>query len=97
MYGYLLTPWIFFSVLWWRWYTGYPIEEEEEEEPDRPKKRSKLNPTGEDCHLEADGSVTSDEDKIIRAQRIFRHEYYKPYGKWYQRRVQAHGDCVSRD
>lgn len=41
----------------------------------------KLNPVGEDVYLEPDGTITRDEDKIIRAQRIFLHEYYKDGGK----------------
>lgn len=41
----------------------------------------KPNPTGEDVYLAADGvTVTRDEDKIIKAQRIFKHHHYKPEG-----------------
>lgn len=45
-------------------------------------KRLKLNPIGEDIYLNPDGSISRDEDKIIRAQQIFKHNYYKPDGKW---------------
>ena len=40
------------------------------------------NPIGEDVYLESDGvTVTRDEDKIIKVQRIFKNNYYKPGGK----------------
>lgn len=40
------------------------------------------NPIGEDVHLGSDGvTVTRDEDKIIKAQRIFKHFHYKPGGR----------------
>jgi hypothetical protein len=42
----------------------------------------KPNPIGEDVYLNPDGTITKDEDKIIAAQRIFKHNYYKPDGKW---------------
>lgn len=45
-------------------------------------KRAKLNPVGDDIYLNPDGTITRDEDKIIRAQQIFKHNYYKPDGKW---------------
>lgn len=45
-------------------------------------KRLKLNPVGEDIYLNPDGSISRDEDKIIRVQQIFKHNYYKPDGKW---------------
>jgi len=45
-------------------------------------KYQKPNPIGEDMYLGVDGvTITRDEDKIIRAQRIFKHNYYKPGGK----------------
>lgn len=44
-------------------------------------KKSRLNPTGENVFLHPDGSIEREEDKIIAAQRIFKHEYYKPDGK----------------
>jgi hypothetical protein len=40
------------------------------------------NPIGEDVYLGVDGvTVTRDEDKIIKVQRIFKNNYYKPGGK----------------
>jgi hypothetical protein len=40
------------------------------------------NPLGEDIYLGPDGkTITKDEDKIISAQRIFKHNYYKPGGR----------------
>jgi hypothetical protein len=43
-------------------------------------KYRKLNPIGENFYLHPDGTVTSDEDKIVKAQRIFKHNWYKPEG-----------------
>jgi hypothetical protein len=40
------------------------------------------NPIGEDIHLLPDGTIVRDEDKIINAQRIFKHNWYKPGGPW---------------
>lgn len=42
----------------------------------------KPNPTGEDAYLKPDGTVEFDEDKIIKAQRIFKHNYYRAEGPW---------------
>ena len=40
------------------------------------------NPVGEDVYLGEDGkTITKDEDKIKAAQRIFKHNYYKPGGR----------------
>jgi hypothetical protein len=40
------------------------------------------NPTGQDIYLGKDGvTLIKDEDKIRAAQRIFKHNYYKPGGK----------------
>lgn len=46
-------------------------------------KRSKRNPVGEDMYLQSDQTIESDEQKIIRAQQIFKHNYYKYKGKWF--------------
>ncbi len=43
-------------------------------------KYQKPNPVGEDAYLEPDGTVVFDEAKIVAAQRIFKHNYYKPDG-----------------
>lgn len=45
-------------------------------------KYQRSNPIGEDAHLMPDGTVVFDEDKIIKAQRIFKHNWYKPGGPW---------------
>lgn len=42
----------------------------------------KPNPIGEDAYLMPDGTVEFDEDKIVQAQRIFKHNYYKADGPW---------------
>jgi hypothetical protein len=47
-------------------------------------KYQKPNPIGEDVYLNPDGTITRDEDKIIKAQRIFKHNYYKPGGPWFK-------------
>lgn len=48
-------------------------------------KKFRPNPVGEDIHLGSDGlTILKDEDKIIKAQRIFKHNYYKPGGKGYK-------------
>ena len=44
------------------------------------------NPIGEDVYLGSDGvTVTRDEDKIIKVQRIFKHFHYKPGGRGAQK------------
>ena len=43
-------------------------------------KYQRPNPVGEDVYLNPDGTITRDEDKIIQAQRIFLHNFYKPDG-----------------
>ena len=48
-------------------------------------KRQRLNPVGEDIHLLPDGSLVCDEDKIIKIQRIFKENYYKPDGRGAQK------------
>ena len=44
-------------------------------------KRQRCNPVGEDIHILPDGSLDHDEHKIIKIQRIFKDNYYKPDGK----------------
>ena len=52
------------------------------------EKKRRLNPTGENVFLQADGwSITKDEDKIIAVQRIWKHEYYKPDGKGFLKAI----------
>ena len=43
-------------------------------------KRMRLNPVGEDMYLMPDGTIEKDEDKIVKAQRIFLHNWYRPGG-----------------
>jgi len=65
---------------------GLPIYKGETDiELGRIAKKRRLNPTGEDVYLKPDGTVERDEDKIIAAQRIFKHEYYKPDGRAFQK------------
>lgn len=40
------------------------------------------NPIGEDAYLMPDGTVEFDEDKIVKAQQIFKHNYYRAGGPW---------------
>jgi hypothetical protein len=44
-------------------------------------KRFRYNPIGHNVYLLPCGSVVKDEDKIIMAQRIWLHNYYKPGGR----------------
>lgn len=44
-------------------------------------KKWRVNPLGEDAYLAPDGTVAFDEDKIVRAQQIFKENFYKPGGK----------------
>jgi hypothetical protein len=47
-------------------------------------KYQRANPIGEDIYLLPDGTIVRDEDKIIMAQRIFKHNYYTPGGPWFK-------------
>lgn len=59
-------------------------------------KRLRLNPVGEDVYLDPDGvTIHKDEDKIIRAQRIFLQNYYKPDGRGYLRAIERLMENVS--
>ena len=40
----------------------------------------KPNPLGQDMYLKPDGTIESDEDKIRKVQRIFKHNYWCPDG-----------------
>lgn len=52
------------------------------------EKKRRLNPTGENVFLDANGwSITKDEDKIVAVQRIWKHEYYKPDGKGFLKAI----------
>jgi hypothetical protein len=48
-------------------------------------KKSRPNPTGQDIHLNTDGTIRRDEDLIISAQRIFKHNWYKEGGPGWRR------------
>ena len=56
-------------------------------------KYRRLNPLGEDAYLMPDGTVILDENKIIKAQRIFIHNYYKPGGPWSQKTIPKYVSC----
>jgi hypothetical protein len=56
-------------------------------------KYRKPNPIGEDAYLKPDGTVEFDEDKIVKAQRIFKHNYYKPEGKGAQKVLEKYTSC----
>ena len=45
-------------------------------------KYQRANPIGEDVYLLPDGTIVRDEDKIIKAQLIFKQNYYKAGGPW---------------
>ena len=45
-------------------------------------KYQRPNPVGEDMYLRPDGTIESDEAKIVRAQQIFKHNYYQAGGMW---------------
>lgn len=45
-------------------------------------KYQRPNPVGEDVYLLPDGTIERDEDKIIKAQRIFKQNYYRAGGPW---------------
>ena len=56
----------------------------------------KPNPVGEDVYLDPDGvTIHRDEDKIILAQRIFKHNYYKPDGRGARRVIERLSENVS--
>jgi len=60
-------------------------------------KYRKLNPIGENFYLHPDGTVTSDEDKIKAAQRIFRHNWYKPGGPGAKRVLKKYQTNISKE
>jgi hypothetical protein len=61
----------------------------------QPQKRHWCNPVGEDIHILTDGSLVRDEDAIVRAQRIFKHNYYKPEGRGCRKAIERLVENVS--
>jgi len=59
-------------------------------------KYQRANPIGEDVYLLPDGTIVRDEDKIIKAQRIFRDNWYKPGGPGYMRTLENFTSCVTQ-
>lgn len=53
----------------------------------RPKKRARPNPVGEDIHLLPDGTIKRDEDLIVKCQRTWIHNAYKPGGPMYRKHL----------
>jgi hypothetical protein len=70
---------------------------EKDYEVGKAVKYRRLNPVGEDVYLRPDGTIVSDESKIVRAQRIFKHNYYKPGGRGHQRVLEKYGSCPTED
>jgi hypothetical protein len=61
-------------------------------------KYRKPNPIGEDLYLDPDGAtIHSDEVKIIKAQRIFKHNYWCPGGRGSRRVLEKYTRCTSHD
>lgn len=59
-------------------------------------KYQKPNPVGEDMYLLPDGTVVRDEDKIISAQRIFKHNWYRPGGKGAKLALAKYASCTDQ-
>jgi hypothetical protein len=60
-------------------------------------KYQRPNPIGEDIHLLPDGTIERDEDKIIRAQRIFLHNWYRPGGPGSRLVMEKYGSCPAKE
>jgi hypothetical protein len=59
-------------------------------------KYQRSNPVGEDVYLLPDGTIVRDEDKIIKAQRIFKHNYYRAEGPWDLKTREKFQSCASQ-
>jgi hypothetical protein len=59
-------------------------------------KYQRTNPIGEDVYLLPDGAIVRDEDKIIKAQRIFKHNLYKPGGRGYRKALEKFQSCTTQ-
>lgn len=64
------------------------FEADKDYEVGKVLKYKKPNPVGEDMYLRHDGSIESDEVKIVKVQRIFKENYYKAGGPWVQNFLQ---------
>jgi hypothetical protein len=53
------------------------------------------NPVGEDMYLRPDGTIESDEFRIIKVQRIFKENYYKAGGPWDIKTREKYASCVA--
>jgi len=60
-------------------------------------KYRKLNPVGEDMYLLPDGTIVSDEFKIVKAQRIFKHNYWMPDGPGAKKVLEKYESCPADD
>ena len=60
-------------------------------------KYRRINPVGEDMYLLPDGSIISDESKIVRAQRIFKHNYWKVDGPGAKKVLEKYKSCPTED
>jgi hypothetical protein len=60
-------------------------------------KYRRVNPVGEDMYLLPDGTIVSDESKIVKAQRIFKHNYYKPGSRGSRKVLEKYGSCPPDD
>ena len=60
-------------------------------------KYRKLNPVGEDMYLLPDGTIVSDEFKIVKAQRIFKHNYWRPDGPGAKKVLEKYRSCPAND
>lgn len=56
-------------------------------------KYRRVNPVGEDAYLHPDGTIELDEDKIIRAQRIFKHNYWRADGPGARKVLEKYKSC----
>jgi hypothetical protein len=59
-------------------------------------KYQRANPLGEDVYLLPDGTIVRDEDKIIKAQRIFKHNWYKPGGPGSKKAIEKYVSGVTQ-
>jgi hypothetical protein len=55
----------------------------------RPKKKRRLNPTGENVYLLPDGTLKWDKDLVVMCQRMWLHKAYKPGGIMYRKFLES--------